>query len=169
MKNANGSSHTASFVLTILFVCFFLFFFTNTISADTSGRILPDVPGWTGTVAETGTLSSAKQEEGQMTERSYRKTDRSERVRVILLEGPGTAWLSFPKNDAEGTDGPVGAGATYLTLEILGKAAVLEHHPVLGYSLAVRLGPETTLTIETQAEKTLLLDFSERLLRLITE
>ncbi|MGC9371827.1 MAG: hypothetical protein ACP5DY_00745 [Thermovirgaceae bacterium] len=167
MKYENSRLYFASFVRTALFVC--LFFSTNPLSADTPGRTLPDVPGWTGTVVETRTLSSAKQEEGRMAERSYKKTDRPERVRVILLEGPGTEWLSFPKTHTEGTDGPVGTGATYIPLDISGKSAVLERHPVLGYSLAVRLDPETTLTIETKAGKTLLLDFSERLLQLITD
>ncbi len=167
MKHENNGLHTASFVLTALFVC--LFFSTDTLSANAPGRTLPDIPGWTGTVVEAKALSSAKQEEGRMLERSYKKTDRPERIRVILLEGPGTAWLSFPKTFSEGVDGPVGTGATYLPLEISGKAAVLEHHPVLGYSLAIRLGPEATLTFETKAGKTLLLDFSERFLKLITE
>ncbi|MGC9489834.1 MAG: hypothetical protein ACP5CD_01225 [Thermovirgaceae bacterium] len=167
MKYKNDSSDTATCILTTLFLC--LFFSTNPLSAETPKRPLPDVPGWTGAVAQTRTLTSAEQEEGQMTERTYRKTDQPERIRVILLEGPGTAWLSFPKNCTEGKDGPVGTGATYITLEFSGKAAVLEHHPVLGYSLAVKLGPETTLTIETKAGKTLLLDFSERLLQLITD
>jgi hypothetical protein len=168
MKYKNNSSQTAFCVLTALFV--YLFFSMSPLSAETPGRPLPDVPGWTGIVAETRIFTSAEQqEEGQMTERTYRKTDRHERVTAVLLQGPGTAWLSFPKNCAEGKDGPMGTGATYLTLEISGKAAVLEHHPVLGYSLAVRLDPETTLTVETKAGKTLLLDFSERLLQVITD
>jgi hypothetical protein len=167
MKYKNNSSKSAFCVLTGLFV--YLFFSTSPLSAETPGRPLPDVPGWTGTVAKTRIFTSAEQEEGQMTERTYRRTDRPERVTAILLQGPGTAWLSFPKNCAEGKDGPLGTGATYLTLEISGKAAVLEHHPVLGYSLAVRLDPETTLTVETKAGKTLLLGFSERLLQVITD
>ncbi|MFP4481847.1 MAG: hypothetical protein ACLFN0_03525 [Thermovirgaceae bacterium] len=169
MKNRITKSRNTCLVLATLFLCLSILTCVQTTSANTPERTLPDIPGWTGDNAETRTLLSEKEEEGRMTERSYRKNGRPELVRAIMLEGPGTEWLSFPKNHPEGSDGPAGTGATYKTLEILGKDAILENHPVLGYSLAVRLDTESTLTIETKAEETLLLDFARNLLELLTE
>jgi hypothetical protein len=156
-------------LLSAFLCCFFLYMSAGAVSGETLQITIPDVPGWTEICTETRILTSATEEQGRMTERIYKKNDGVEVVKVLLLQGPGTKWLSFPQKDAGGSDGLVGTGATYRTLQILGKEGVLEHHPVLGYSLAIRLEDEKTLTFETSASKTTLMVFSKQLLESIID
>lgn len=134
-----------------------------------SEPIFPDVPGWSATGSATMVLRSAEEEEGLMARCVYMEMGGRNSVRVIFLEGRGTEWLSFPEGETEGIDGPVGTGATYRKLEILGKPAVFENHPVQGLSLAVKLEPLRTLTLETSSDETLLFDFARALLELIID
>jgi hypothetical protein len=169
MKDKTRRSVYKNVLLYMFLCCFFLYMSAGVLFGETSQITIPDVPGWTVTCTKTRILTSATEEQGRMTERIYKKNDGFEVVKVLLLQGPGTKWLSFPRKDAGGGDGPVGTGATYRTIEILGKEGVLEHHPVLGYSLAIRLENEKTLTFETSASKTTLMAFSKQLLRSIID
>ncbi|HAA47121.1 MAG TPA: hypothetical protein DCE03_01300 [Synergistaceae bacterium] len=127
---------------------------------------LPDVPGWTGSATQLTSLKSAEKEEGRMLERSYRKNGTLQTVTVVLLEGSGTSWLTFPEEAIDATDGPFGTGSTYRTLKVRGKEAVLENHPIQGKALAIKLDTSVTLTIEMSSDEALLLEFAHEIIEL---
>ena len=65
------------------------------------------------------------------------------------MEGSGDKGWTPPGNEISADDGPLGTGASYKTLSVKGEKAIIEHHPVTGYSLSVKVGKKGTLTLES--------------------
>ena len=162
--------NTGKISLRVVFLAALVSAFVCISAADASNQptlaSLPDVPGWTGSATQLTSLNSAEKEEGQMLERSYRKNGTLQTVTVVLLEGPGTRWLTFPEEAIDATDGPFGTGATYRSLKVRGKEAVLENHPIQGKALAIKLDTSVTLTIEMSGDEALLLEFAHEIIEL---
>ena len=65
------------------------------------------------------------------------------------MEGPGPGTLLVPQGAVSADDLPLGFGARYQTLDIAGRRAVLERQDILGTALAIELGKNKTLTLES--------------------
>ena len=65
------------------------------------------------------------------------------------MEGPGPGTLLVPQGAVSADDLPLGFGARYQTLDIEGHRAVLERQDILGTALAIELGKDRTLTLES--------------------
>ena len=81
------------------------------------------------------------------------------------MEGAGPGSLFVPEGDGVADDGPLGPSSTYETLNIAGHRAILERGEVTGQALAVALGKNRTLTLETKSLSTKeLLGFARKFL-----
>lgn len=108
---------------------------------------LPDIPGYEANEARVTPLTAPSGNYGTWIARTYRGTARRT-VLATLLSGPGTGTLRAERG-ARGDDFPLGFGSTYEVLELHGRPAVFEEIPTLGRSLAVAVGPDVTLTLES--------------------
>ena len=86
--------------------------------------------------------------QGSVTFRTYKRESPSAILDVILTEGAGTGKLYIPEkvNDSEGMM-PCESG--FELVKVSGHDAILESHPYMPLALAVMLGLDATLTIET--------------------
>lgn len=80
--------------------------------------------------------------------REYRDT-RGTRFHVQVMRGKVFASWGVSPRDGEGSDAPLGFGATYKTVEIPQGLAVVERHPMWGLSVVLKTG-ESVITVETQ-------------------
>lgn len=108
---------------------------------------LPDVPGWICGEQRTTNLDTVSGNQGAWLQRDYRAAS-GVPIRATLMTGKGPKMLRFPPEGIDANDGPLGSGCTYRTIEIDGRPAVVETHPVLGVSLLVNLG-SGYLTLES--------------------
>ena len=112
--------------------------------------VLPDAVGpWHGASVDVTSFKTASEDLGAWHNRVYTRSAPPARVTAILMEGPGPGTLRVPQSTVSDDDLPVGFGARYQTLEVAGRRAVLERHPLLGLVLAVDLGGNRTLTLES--------------------
>ena len=112
--------------------------------------VLPDAVGpWHGASVDVTPFKTASEDWGAWHNRVYTRSAPPGRVTAILMEGPGPGTLRVPQGMVSADDLPVGFGARYQTLEVAGRRAVLESHPLLGLVLAVDLGGNRTLTLES--------------------
>jgi hypothetical protein len=86
------------------------------------------------------------------------------------MEGSGPGTLFVPEGKVAGGDGPLGFSSTYETLNAAGYRAILERGDVTGQALAVALGENRTLTVETKSlSREELLGFAENLIAALEE
>lgn len=131
------------FFFTVLSLTF-CYFFSPVFAQD--ARSLPEVPNWVcGELRETN-LETVSGNQGIWLQRDYR-SDEGATIRATLMAGKGPRMLRFPPENLDVNDGPLGSGCTYRTLEIRGRKAVVETHPLLGVSVFVNLG-DGYLTLE---------------------
>lgn len=130
--------------LTYLLLAFFLSISPN--SSEAAG--LPEISGWQCGELTTTVFDTVSGNRGKWQERNYRTGDNA-RVHTVWIEGAGEKGWTPPAADISADDGLMGRGATYKTLTIAGEKALLEHHPITGYSLAVKIDKKGTLTLES--------------------
>jgi hypothetical protein len=136
----------------------------------TEAAPLPDALNeWRGSQTQTTNLT-ASEDLGRWTSRTYNRTSPIARVEANLMEGPGPGSLYVPEGEVVGDEGLLGFSSTYETLTVAGKRAILEQGDTTGQALAVTLGKERTLTLETKglSEKELL-DFAAELIAALEE
>jgi hypothetical protein len=139
-------------------------------AAATKTAPLPDALNeWRGSPTQTTNLT-ASEELGRWTSRTYNRTSPIARVEANLMEGSGPGSLYVPEGEVVGDEGLLGFSSTYETLTVAGKPAILERGDTTGQALAVTLGKERTLTLETKSlsEKELL-DFAAELIAALEE
>ena len=111
---------------------------------------LPDIVGpWCGASVDVTPFKTASEDLGAWYNRVYTRSAPPGRVTAILMEGPGSGTLLVPQGTVSADDLPLGFGARYQTLDVAGRRAVLERHPLLGLVLAIDLGGNRTLTLES--------------------
>ena len=111
---------------------------------------LPDIVGpWCGASVDVTSFKTASEDLGAWYNRVYTRSAPPGRVTAILMEGPGPGTLLVPQGAVSADDLPLGFGARYQTLDIEGHRAVLERQDILGTALAIELGKDRTLTLES--------------------
>lgn len=109
---------------------------------------LPDIDGWQNGEVRITSFDTVSGNRGTWLERDYR-TISGVPFHAVWMEGSGDKGWDVSDQTLSAYDGPLGSGATYRTLTIAGNKAAIEHHPVSGYSLAVKIGKLGTLTLES--------------------
>ena len=111
---------------------------------------LPDAVGpWHGASVDVTSFKTASEDLGAWHNRVYTRSAPPGHVTAILMEGPGPGTLRVPQGTVSADDLPLGFGARYQTLDVAGRRAILERHPLLGLVLAIDLGKDKTLTLES--------------------
>jgi hypothetical protein len=101
---------------------------------------------------------------GQWLSRIYTRETPIASVEVHLMEGSGPGTLFVPQGEVAGNDAPIGFSSTYETLNVAGHRAILERGEITGQALAISLGKDRTLTLETKSlSRKEFLDFAEKL------
>ena len=93
-------------------------------------------------------------------------------VEANLMEGAGPGTLFVPESGGpqEPANGPLGPPPAYEVLNIAGKHAILESGEATGQALAVALGKDSTLTLETKnLSREELLSFARELITILEE
>jgi len=111
---------------------------------------LPDIEGWTNGKARVTELQTDFKNRGRWIERDYR-TDGGVLVHAVWMEGSGERGWNVADGDISADDGPLGSGAVYRTIRAAGEKAILERHPVMGCSIAARVGTLGVLTLESKS------------------
>lgn len=125
---------------------------TSPGSAEKTPYPLPDITGWNLGDRVSMELETPSEELGCRVEGIYKRRTDNHSVFVVLVKGPGTLWQGLPEGEINTDDGPIGSGATFSTLKIGGRKAVIECHPLTGRVLVVEVSPDFTLTFETRYE-----------------
>jgi len=125
---------------------------TSSGSAEETPGPLPDIAGWNSGDGASMALETPSEELGCRVEGVYKRRTDNHSVFVVLLKGPGTRWQGLPEGEISADDGPIGSGATFSTLKVGGRRAIIENHPLTGRVLVVEVSPDFTLTFETRFE-----------------
>lgn len=145
-----------------ILTAFFILLLATASAANTAK--LPDIDGWTnGDVRETA-FDAVSGNKGTWLERDYR-TSAGVPFHAIWLDGAGqNGW----KGTADARTKSTGAGAAYKGVKIAGCSAILEYDPVIGRSLAIKVGKLGTLTLESNvAEEAEIIKAAETLINKI--
>lgn len=132
----------------LLIICYFNIFFTSVSQAEDM-PVLPLISGWEVTNEQIKELKTEKMHLGWYIEQDI-NSQVHQQVKVILLTGSGPGSLYIPEGNISNDDRPIGFGATYSTLEIMGLKGVLENYPYVGMALSIRISPQSTLTLESR-------------------
>jgi hypothetical protein len=127
---------------------------------------LPDVlDEWRAAPVAAIAFETASRDFGRWQSRAYIRSAPPAGIEVNLMEGTGPGTLRIPDGGAvPRDDAPSGFAFTYRTLNISGKSAILERGEVTGQALAIALGKNRTLTVETKSvPEEELIDFATRL------
>ncbi|MFC2593889.1 MAG: hypothetical protein ACFNW0_02350 [Fretibacterium sp.] len=141
----------------------FLTFMLLCPSSTASAGPLPDAVGpWLAESGDAIPFRTASEDLGVWHNRIYTRSAPPGRIEAILMEGPGPGTLLVPQGAVSADDLPLGFGARYQTLDIAGRRAVLERQDILGTALAIELGKNKTLTLESAgASQEELTEFAE--------
>lgn len=138
------------------------------MSAVSESANLPEIASWQNGELRVTVLETVSGNRGSWQEREYR-TDLGTLVYAIWLEGAGNRDWEPSGGAISANDGLVGRGAVYRTTVICAQEGLIEHHPVTGYSVAVKVAKLGTLTVESKyAEENEILSAVETLVREIT-
>lgn len=142
------SLRKALFVL----VLFFLSFLFSCVSAGVSLAAtvsLPNIDGWICENVRVTSLDTVSGNRGTWLERDYRNSG-GVPFHAVLLSGSAVKGWNISNNTVSNDDGPYGSGASYKTTSVLGYKAIIEYHPIMGYTLCVNLEKQTVLTLESR-------------------
>ena len=124
--------------------------FTLLCPPSTAAGPLPDAVGsWYAESGDAIPFKTALEDLCAWYNRVHMRSAPPGRVTAILMEGPGPGTLLVPQGTVSADDLPLGFGARYQTLDIAGRRAVLEQQDILGTALAIELGKDKTLTLES--------------------
>lgn len=128
----------------------FLTFMLLCPSSSASVSPLPDLVGpWLAESGDAIPFRTTSEDLGVWHNRIYTRSAPPGRIEAILMEGPGPGTLLVPQGAVSADDLPLGFGARYQTLDVEGHRAVLERQDILGTALAIELGKDRTLTLES--------------------
>lgn len=133
----------------LLLICFVIAAYFLSPQSATDAAELPGVPSWQNGELRITVLDTVSGNRGSWQERDY-ITASGTRVHAVWIEGAGEKGWSPPEKSASGDDGLMGSGATYRTISIGDEKALIEHHPVTGYSVAVKIEKKGSLTVESK-------------------
>ena len=134
---------------TIIFSLALLVLFLNiSLSSAQMTDALPEITGWINGELRKTEFDTVSGKRGFWLEREYRNNAGAP-FHAVWMEGSGDKGWTPAEKEISADDGPLGAGASYRTLSVKGEKAILEHHPVTGYSLSVKVGKKGTLTLES--------------------
>ena len=134
---------------TIIFsLALLVLFFNISLSSAQMTDALPEIPGWINGELRKTEFDTVSGKRGFWLERDYRN-NAGVPFHAVWMEGSGDKGWTPPGNEISADDGPLGTGASYKTLSVKGEKAIIEHHPVTGYSLSVKVGKKGTLTLES--------------------
>lgn len=134
---------------TIIFSLALLVLFLNiSLSSAQMTDALPEITGWINGELRKTEFDTVSGKRGFWLERDYRN-NAGVPFHAVWMEGSGDKGWTPPGNEISADDGPLGTGASYKTLSVKGEKAIIEHHPVTGYSLSVKVGKKGTLTLES--------------------
>ena len=128
----------------LLFCIIMVLVFCSTALAAT----LPDVPGWQNGEMRTTELKTVSGNRGIWLERDYR-TAEGTFFHAVWMEGAGEKGWSISKKAASSEDTVQLDEISAKVFEISGSQALLEKHPIIGLSLAVKITKKGTLTLES--------------------
>lgn len=154
-----------------LFFCLACLCLSLLLASPGTAGPLPDAVGpWRGASEDILPLKTASEDLGCWYNRVYTRSAPLARVEAILMEGAGPGTLRVPEGSVSADDFPIGFGARYRTIDIAGYRAILERQDLLGTVLAVALGPDRTLTLESAgASQEELAEFAKALILLMTQ
>ena len=109
---------------------------------------LTEIDGWTNGELRKTEFDTVSGKRGFWLERDYRNTV-GVPFRAVWMEGSGDKGWAPSDKEISADDGLLGSGAIYKTIAIKGEKAIIEHHPITGYSLSVKVGKKGTLTLES--------------------
>ena len=128
----------------------FLTFMLLCPSSSASVSPLPDLVGpWLAESGDAIPFRTTSEDLGVWHNRIYTRSAPPGRIEAILMEGPGPGTLLVPRGMVSADDLPLGFGARYQTLDVAGHRAILERQDILGMALAIELGKDKTLTLES--------------------
>ncbi|NLD05846.1 MAG: hypothetical protein GX672_08150 [Synergistaceae bacterium] len=134
--------------ITLLSLALLMLFFNISLSSAQVTDALPEIEGWINGELRKTEFDTVSGKRGFWLERDYRHTV-GVPFHAVWMEGSGDKGWTPPEKEISADDGPLGTGASYKTLYVMGEKAILEHHPVTGYSLSVKVGKKGTLTLES--------------------
>ncbi len=111
---------------------------------------LPDLPGLSAGALSVTPLEAPSGSFGEWMYREYRN-ERGGVIEATLMSGPGAGPLVTGPEGTVADDRPVGFGSTYEVFRLEGMLSVFEEIPNVGRSLAVSLGEDITLTLESSS------------------
>ncbi len=132
----------------IFYLALAVLFLNISISSAQMTDALPEIPRWINGELRKTEFDTVSGKRGFWLERDYRN-NAGVPFHAVWMEGSGDKGWTPPEKETSADDGPLGTGASYKTLSVKGEKAILEHHPVTGYSLSVKAGKKGTLTLES--------------------
>lgn len=120
-----------------------------TLSPASESANLPEIASWHNGELRMTIFDTVSGNRGLWQEREYR-TNLGTPVHAVWLEGAGEKGWKPSGDGSSASDGLIGIGAVYRTTVITGQEGLIEHHPVTGYSVAVKIAKIGTLTIESK-------------------
>ncbi|MDR2522197.1 MAG: hypothetical protein LBC93_00620 [Synergistaceae bacterium] len=150
-------------------------FLAGLLAGSAHAADLPAKVGeWRGTPPRVTefTLTQNNENVGTWKNRVYTRAAPLASVEANLMEGPGPGTFFVPENGVpQGpANGPLGPPPAYEVLNIAGKHAILENEEATGQALAVALGKDRTLTLETKnLSREELLSFARELITILEE
>lgn len=110
---------------------------------------LPDtVEGFYTFPLRSVSIDTVSGKQGVWQSRNYRLASGT-LIKCQLIRGAAAKNWYLGSAETEQTDGLMGAGATYRTLNVLQFPALIETHPSLGVALAVKISNDLVLSIES--------------------
>lgn len=110
---------------------------------------LTEITGWQCGEPVVLEFDSVSGNRGLFYQRDY-VTATGTRLHAVWIEGSGEKGWEPPTGIISADDGLMGMGAIYKTMDIAGEKAIIEDHPVTGYSAAVKISGKGTLTVESK-------------------
>ena len=132
--------------------------------------VLPDVVGeWrcVNEYVQSLTTEYNHESHGQITYRTYTRESPAGTLEVILTEGSGAGSLYVPEN-VRAVKGVMSSESGFEVVDIAGRKAIIERHSFMPLALAVNMGGDMTLTVETTAlNGEGVIDFAKNMLRVM--
>ena len=137
------------------------------IVAQAQNVTLPDaVEGFYTFPLRTVSIDTVSGKQGVWQSRNYRLQSGT-LIKCQLIRGAAAKNWYLGSTESEQTDGVMGAGATYRTLQVLQFPALVESHPSLGVALAVKVSNDLVLSIESDlGSEAELIDSATKLLKM---
>lgn len=136
----------------MLLACLAFFAIFLSMAHSCEAYDLPEMASWRGGELRSTVLDTVSGNRGLWQERDD-ITDGGTHIHAVWLEGAGEKGWTPPAEPVSSDDGLMGRGAWYRTMTVAGEKALIEHHPITGFSIAVKIEGRGTLTVESRYAK----------------